>query len=102
MDRESSALHRSTASIATMAAIGRRRRTRCAAPVCDGLVARLHGFSTVGFIGTDAADASFLCRCFGTRCRMCESTCAFQFSKDGFFVGEKVTDEAVSVAFMHC
>ena len=69
MDRESGALHRSTASISTMAAastaIGRRRGTGCAAPVCDGLVARLHGFSAVGFISANATNAGFLCRCFG-------------------------------------
>ena len=69
MDRESGALHGSTATIPTMAArgtaIGRRRGTRCAAPACNGLVARFHGFSAVGFIGADAAYASFLSRCFG-------------------------------------
>ena len=69
MDREPGALHRSTTSVSAMAAggtaIGRRRRTRCAAPICDGFIARLHGFSAVGFVGADAADASFLCRCLG-------------------------------------
>ena len=61
MDGESGAFYRSAASISTMAPIGRRRGTRCAAPVCDGLVAGLHGFSAVGFIGADAPDACFLC-----------------------------------------
>ena len=33
---------------------------------------------------------------------MRERTCAFEFSKDGFFMGEEVADEAVGVAFVHC
>ena len=33
---------------------------------------------------------------------MRECACAFEFSKDGFFMGEEVADEAVGVAFVHC
>ena len=32
---------------------------------------------------------------------MCEGACAFEFSEDGFFVGEEVANKAVSVAFVH-
>ena len=32
---------------------------------------------------------------------MCEGACAFEFSEDGFFVGEEVANQAVGVAFVH-
>ena len=106
MDWEPCAFYRPTAPISPMTAassatIRVRRGTGCAASTCNGLVARLHCFPAVRFIGADAAEACFLRRGLGARCRMRKCTCAFELAEDGFLVSEQVADEAVGVAFVH-
>lgn len=105
MDGKSRPFHRSAAAVSTMASasttVDMRCRTRRAASVHYGLVARLHGFSAVGLVSANAAEAGFLCGCFSAGGCMCECASAFEFSEDGFFVGEEIADEAVRMAFVH-
>ena len=76
--------------------------TRRTASARDGLVARLHCFSAVGFVGADTAEAGVLGGSFGARCCMCECASACEFSEDGFFVRKEVADQAIGMAFVHC
>lgn len=93
MDWEPRAFYRPTAAVPPMTCpssttVRLRRGTWCPASTRNGLVARFHCFSSVGFVGADAADAGFLrCRLGAGRC-MRECACAFELAEDGFLVSE--------------
>ena len=62
--------------------------------VHDGALSSLHGCSTVALVGADGAGATA-----GRQSR--DTGLTLQLAKDGFFVREKVPDQAVAVAFVH-